>query len=347
MRLAYIQRKERVMKAIAVFNNKGGVGKTTLTCNLASYLCRYHKKSVLIVDADPQCNATQLLFDENEVFSIYNDPSSFTIDTVLQPLQKGKGYSEKVVTRYSPRFEVDVLVGHPKLSLTEDLLARDWSSGLGGDERGLRTSFVFTELLSRLKKYDFVFFDVGPSLGAINRTVLIGSDFFLTPMSIDVFSLKAIENINEAVSDWKKKLKVALSNLGHNLEEIDRERQEFNIKFCGYVTQQYKAKTDASGRKVAVQAYEQIMKRVEPLIQKNFIRSLQPESKSVNYNLGTIPQLHSLVPMAQSARAPIFDLRSTDGVRGAHFAKVEDSKNLFKEIASRFVSNVETLSNSR
>lgn len=55
------------MKAIAMFNNKGGVGKTTLTCNLASCFARKGKK-VILIDADPQCNSTIYCFT-NELFT--------------------------------------------------------------------------------------------------------------------------------------------------------------------------------------------------------------------------------------------------------------------------------------
>lgn len=53
------------MKAVAIFNNKGGVGKTTFLCNLAAALVHYRQKRVLVVDADPQCNATQYMFDDS------------------------------------------------------------------------------------------------------------------------------------------------------------------------------------------------------------------------------------------------------------------------------------------
>jgi cellulose biosynthesis protein BcsQ len=58
------------MRSITVFNNKGGVGKTTLLCNLASYFAIRLRKKVLIVDADPQCNATTYLFDEHSLLDI-------------------------------------------------------------------------------------------------------------------------------------------------------------------------------------------------------------------------------------------------------------------------------------
>lgn len=79
------------MQSVAFFNNKGGVGKTTLLCNVAAFLALERGKRVLVVDADPQCNATQLMLDEVDVFELYDDPKSFTIHSIIHPLSIGKG----------------------------------------------------------------------------------------------------------------------------------------------------------------------------------------------------------------------------------------------------------------
>jgi cellulose biosynthesis protein BcsQ len=313
------------MKSIAVFNNKGGVGKTTLLCNLAAFLGREKKKKVLVIDADPQCNATQLTFQDDETETLYEKANTFTIYSILHPLSLGKGYNQEVIVRKREEFGFDILIGDPRLSLKEDLLARDWSSGLGGDGRGIRTGYLFSELLTRCTEYDYVFFDVGPSLGSINRSVLLACDYFVSPMTIDIFSLKAVENIRISIETWKKQLKTAIDNLDDKDALPAGIKLDMQIRFAGYVTQQYKAKTDGLGGLVAVNAYERIMKKVAPVIKTNFVDKLQPMQSKLKYQLGTIPNLYSLIPMAQFARRPIFALRSSDGVRGAHFSKVKES----------------------
>jgi cellulose biosynthesis protein BcsQ len=165
------------MQSIAVFNNKGGVGKTTLLCNLAAYLAIAKKRRVLVVDADPQCNATQNLFSDETIEDIYENRTSFTIYSVIRPLSLGRGYSEEIRPRHSAHFHVDIIAGDPRLGLTEDLLANDWSQAIAGDTRGLRTTLLFNQLLSLCTRYDYVIFDMGPSLGSINRAVLIAAAF--------------------------------------------------------------------------------------------------------------------------------------------------------------------------
>ena len=149
------------MISLVFFNNKGGVGKTTLLCNVAAYLAIQKGLKVCVVDADPQCNSTQYFFSDEYVESIYEKKDSFTIQSILDPLVEGSGYSQKLETLRAKEFRVDIIPGDPHLALTEDLLARDWGEVKAGEIRGIRTSLVFSELLSRLEGYDLVFFDVG------------------------------------------------------------------------------------------------------------------------------------------------------------------------------------------
>src|SRR3954452_486664 len=81
------------MISISLFNNKGGVGKTTLTCNIAAHFALELRKRVLLVDCDPQCNTTQLVLDDDATQKLYRTRDSRTktgtILDVVRPLQVG------------------------------------------------------------------------------------------------------------------------------------------------------------------------------------------------------------------------------------------------------------------
>jgi cellulose biosynthesis protein BcsQ len=326
------------MRSIAFFNNKGGVGKTTLLCNLAAYFSIERDRNVLVIDADPQCNATQSMFDDATINTIYDDRSSFTIYSVVRPLSLGKGYTESFQPMRAENFGIDILVGDPRLALTEDLLARDWGTATAGDTRGVRTTFLFAQLLSLCAQYDYVFFDMGPSLGSINRSVLIATDHFISPMSIDIFSIRAIENITTSLTQWQKQLRSGIAS-NDEPDELPGGEDAWHLRFAGYITQQYLAKTK-EGERRAVDAYERIMKRIPRVVRQEYIAKVQSGFPHVEYDLGTVQNLHGLVPMSQSSRKPIFMLKARDGVRGAHFTKVRDSVTIFARIAENLERNL-------
>lgn len=330
--------KEQMMQSIAFFNNKGGVGKTTLLCNVAAYLALEMKKKVLIIDADPQCNATQLLLNDDEIMRLYDGAKDFTIYSVIHPLSLGKGYAEEIKPLKVDDYGVDLIAGDPRLALKEDLLSQDWQDAIGGRVRGLRTTLLFRQLLSQCGEYDYVLFDMGPSLGSINRAVLLACDFFVSPMSIDIFSLKAIENIAAAIGEWKKKLLLGFENLEDDDDSLTKFGG-FKIKFIGYVAQQYMQKT-TNKEKRAVDAYEKILKEIPKTINKYLIDGLNQDRKGVNYRIGLIPNLFSLVPMSQTAHKPVFLLKAKDGVRGAHFNKVKDAEEIFEKICKNLIKNI-------
>lgn len=227
-------------------------------------------------------------------------------------------------------------------------MAKDWFDATNGEERGLKTTLFFHALVewAGKEKYDYVFFDIGPSLGAINRTVLLSCDFFILPMSSDIFSLRGLQNIEVAISGWKKGLRRGLEtyaeDAGQEFSADDiKTYKTSSLKFVGYVAQQYTAKTVA-GVKQPVDAYERILRKIDPAIKKHLVGSLNDGLK-LKYKLGEIPYFHSLVPMAQTSNKPIFFLKSSDGIVGAHFEKVKQFEAVISEISASLDVNMEAL----
>lgn len=333
------------MKSFVFFNNKGGIGKTTLLCNIAALYSLELSKKVLVIDADPQCNTTTYCMSENLVDDLFAKTKRDTIDSFFEPVKKGKGFLSKPITPIkTKRFGFDLIPGDPRLSLSEDLLASDWKTATGGDARGLQTNFIIKDILLKYEnEYDYIFFDVGPSLGALNRAILISSDYFIIPMSVDMFSLAAIENISTSLKKWKKHITRSLEN--HEEEEgsaftISGHPIQWKLQFLGYAVQQYTAKAVA-GVKRPVSAYEKINKKIPSLIFKHLVEDQSLDSQL--FKLGEIQNLHSLVPLSQSANCPIFKLKSSDGVVGAHFTMVKESKQIFSSIANNINAQLELL----
>lgn len=253
-------------KSVCFFNNKGGVGKTTLVANLAAELALNNKKKILLVDADPQCNLTQYLLSDEQYIQEYDEDDPTTIYSVIHPLSTGRGYRKKLPIRRAPNFGCDVIIGDPRLAMKEDLLSQDWRDARAGGTRGLRTTLVFHDLLEKSQNYDFVFFDMGPSLGAINRAVLLVSDYFVLPATIDIFSKWAVRNIGLALVSWQKDLANGILNAEDPAELPISENKR--IKFLGYVMQQHKERSQGASVRI-VEAYKTISEQFPKIVQDN------------------------------------------------------------------------------
>lgn len=329
------------MKSVAFFNNKGGVGKTTLLCNLAASLSIKQGKKVLILDADPQCNASAYLLPDKQLESILLDNGHQSIDSFYEPVRRGEGYSANIPNIFrSERFEVDVIVGDPKLSIREDLLATDWAATRNGEPRGFQTTFALRELIGRLHDYDYVLVDMGPSLGALNRSVILAVDSFVMPLAVDIFSMMAVSNILKSFRNWRTSLEGALTRYadeeGHRYTACNQEVL-WNLQFTGYVMQQYTAKK-REGVRQAVDAFENIIakQRLELAELCAFFNI-----DSTTTNLGEIPTLSSVVPLSQQAHAPIFSLGAKDGIVGSHYNRVEEAGGFYHAVANKFAQRID------
>ena len=332
------------MKSIAFFNNKGGVGKTTLLCNVAAYLGKVNHKKVLVIDADPQCNTTTYILTETQFLKVYYKPTDFTIADLVPPLESGEGYVPSIKTIHSGSFGIDLLPGNPTFAAHEDFLANEWKDVKSSELRGIKSTLLFSHLLSICQEYDYVLFDMGPSLGAINRSVLLACDYFLTPMSSDVFSLLALGNIGNSITKWTDDFNKGVKGLSPEKQaKIDTVRHFCSIKFLGFVEQQYIMKT-IEGKTRAVRAYENILAQIPREIDQKIIKLINENcDKEIDYKIGSIPNFHSLVPMSQSAHKPIFSLNNSDGVVGAHYQKVKEFRDLMETVVDHAMINMEAL----
>lgn len=325
-------------RAICFFNNKGGVGKTTLVANLAAQLGLNLGQKILIVDADPQCNLTQYVLSDKEFETTYGGLSATgTIYDVIHPLSIGKGYSKELPIRTITRFGFDAIIGDPRLALKEDLLAQDWRDAKAGGIRGLRTTFLFSNLIERAaENYDFIFFDMGPSLGAINRSILLSADHFVVPMSIDIFSLWAIRNIGQALNVWQNELANGI-RFAEDPSELPKNRVKGrSLGFLGYVTQQHKEKSENKVARV-VEAYNAIRKQL-PQAVANVLKSYYP-SIGFNPHLGDIKHLASLAPKSQTLHTPMI----TVTLKGSYTVTRSQARQIYETIAERFFENLNAL----
>lgn len=329
-------------KSICFFNNKGGVGKTTLVANLGSQLALDFGAKVLIVDCDPQCNLTQYTLGEEKSVEVYSEPDPKSVYSIIKPLALGKGYSAEIPVHKPEKFGFDLVIGDPRLALQEDLLAQDWRDAKAGGMRGLQTTFVFLDLLDKASEleYDFVLFDMGPSLGAINRSILLAVDYFLVPMAIDVFSIWAIRNIGQTVAVWQRELKSGLS-LAEDVSDLPGVNRENRLKFLGYVTQQHKErgknKENEKGEMISakiVLAYQEINKNIPSEIRKSLAKFY--DSEKIDPHLGEVRHLGSLAPMSQSQNTPLFNVAAG----GSYIQLRKSARELYRDIATKFLTNI-------
>ena len=318
------------MKTIAFFNNKGGVGKTTLVYHL-SYMFGEMGLSVFVADLDPQSNLTAMFLDE-EIEKLWDDKTeNSTIVHAVSPLMKGLGDVAEVKIE-SINSKIGLIVGDLRLSSFEDKLSDAWIKCSDGDEAAFRAVSAFFRIIDQAAtkcNADVVLIDVGPNLGAINRTALIASDFVVMPVAPDLFSVQGLLNLGPALRDWREKWKDRLKkNPAQQLNLPAGEMQP-----AGYVVLQHGIRSSRP-----VKAYMKWAARIPGVYRSSVLDDHTDNNHSINSDplcLGLLKHYQSLMPMAMEARKPIFLLKPADGAIGAHMQAVHNCYDDFNNLAKR------------
>jgi len=234
-----------------------------------------------------------------------------------------------------------IVPGDILLSNFEDSLGNSWNSAKGGTPGALRVqSAIYRYILWAAKKVnaDVVMLDLGPNLGALNRSVLASSDYFMVPMSPDLFSIRGTQNLGTKLITWRNEWDQCKSSYSGD----DIELPPAKPVFLGYVMQQHNIRKNSEGM---TKGWSIFGDRVEQAVKDNIIDKLSPLGQvhdwgDGNWNIGKIPNLHSLIPYSLEARKPVFDCASGDGLRGAHISSARDSEQFFRPIVDKLLSVV-------
>lgn len=328
------------MKAIAFFNNKGGVGKTTLAYHVAWMLAE-RGFVVLAADLDPQANLTSMFLDEEGVEGLWSPNGSLddarTVYQAVDKLRRGLGDILPLKPREIPGNErLFLLPGDLALSDFESDLAEQWPKCLDRDERAFRVTTALFRIIHQAATEvgaDVVLIDVGPNLGAINRTALLVSDYVVIPLGPDIFSLQGLRNMGPRLRSWREDW----SERKSKNPAPDLVLAPGSMQPIGYVTMRHAVRSSRPARwfgKWIAKMPEAYLRDV--LDDRNTV-PLGPDADS--NCLAQMKDYKSLMPMAQEANKPMFLLKPADGAIGGHQSAVqhcyEDFASLSDEIVRR------------
>lgn len=200
------------MKVVSLINMKGGVAKTTMAINIADCLASRHGERVLLIDVDPQFNATQCLMspekylnhvkkDGDTILKVFDRLPRVVASTVVKPTKSKPKKFEKIgVVNIKPK--LDLLPGNLELYRLE------MAPGEGRENR-------LKHYLDKVsKEYDYAVIDTPPTPSVWMTSALIASDFYLIPVKADPISLTGIDLLRAIIEEKKDNFNLNLKCAG-------------------------------------------------------------------------------------------------------------------------------------
>jgi chromosome partitioning protein len=322
---------------LTFFNNKGGVGKTSLVFHLAWMLSEMGKR-VVAIDLDPQANLTSAFLDPEdlEVLWDFEDPAqrATTIYQCLRPLTEVGDILQPQTQRINPKLHL--VPGDLALAGFEDFLSEAWPHALGSGIlyrpfRVLSSFWLIAQMAAAQHNADLILADVGPNLGAINRSALIASDHIVIPLAADLFSLQGLRNLGPTLEAWRSNWRKRLDNWPSRAFALPAGE----MHPVGYVLMQHSERLSRPAK-----AYKKWADRIPPTYRQSILKQPAGPSTDDSECMAKLKHYRSLVPMAQEVRKPIFELTNADGAIGSHAAAVRTARSDFNALATAILSRI-------
>ena len=315
---------------VSLFNHKGGVGKTFLTVNIAAKIAEGGRR-VALVDTDPQCNLTSYLV-ENDVVDSWLDQSDTdkgnTLWSALKPIVDAEGRPKLIKPYETYISNVFLIAGDIRLAEFEAEANDFWSQCFQRKSKGFRGIHALSELTTRLcdtYKFDYVFYDSGPSIGPLNRIVLLDSDFFITPVACDLFSLRGIKTLGRTLYSWIEDWET-IADLAPRGTPLLRGAP----RYLGYIAQQFRTYRDRPAT-----GYSRYMSSIDKEIRTELIELLRRHDPALapdyttGASLGEVKDFGTLVTESQRTGLPIWKVGTA--------AQRSESNAAFEAVAKRII----------
>lgn len=320
---------------LTFFNNKGGVGKTSLVYHL-SWMFAEQGFRVLAVDLDPQANLTSSFLDEDRLAALWDDSGTSTIFRSVKPLLDVGDFASVDYQTIDPRLAL--IPGDLSLSGFEDELSTTWTTALS-DKNKTRPFRILTAFWRSAQESaarfgaNLIVFDVGPNLGAINRAAMLASNHVIVPLGADLFSLQGLRNLGPTLREWRA---------GWTRRRDDWARPDFvlppgDMQPVGYIAMRHGVRLTRP-----IKAYTRWLDQIPAEFRRSVLAQDAAHAPAIEQDplcLAMLKSYNSLMPLAQEARKPIFFLKSADGAIGSHANAVgkvyDDFKVLAMDIARR------------
>jgi chromosome partitioning protein len=332
------------MKTIAFFNNKGGVGKTTLVYHIAWMMAELRHR-VLAADLDPQANLSSMFLEDERLEELWPEEGDRkSILSCIAPIFEGTG---DIAPAHTERIaeNLHLIPGDLGLSQFEDKLSDSWPRCLDNDPAAFRAITAFYRIIyhaARNVDAEIVLIDVGPNLGAINRSALIAANYVIMPLAPDLYSLQGLKNLGPTLKQWRRGWE---QRLKQKPDKLDIPLPTGSMTPAGYIVMQH-----VERKSRPVKSYRKWVERI-PATYLEYILGQTAGSRSISEDnddpnrIGLVRHYQSLMPMAQEARKPVFFLKPAEGAIGSHAQSVSKCYMDFKRITETILQRTASENN--